>query len=580
MDTFYSAGMAIGRKSGRALCGSLAILGLTTALTGLMSTSARADSAAASCDPYKDFKCMDSYLGDGFFERIGNYYKLEMDQAGPPADPDAPAARRDYWPGTPETSPPMPFTEWPHGGTNPIGVTRPNSVDSPFMSAIANTSVGQWMANNNLQLYGWVDGGFNMSTNTTKPGGNAPAAYIYTPNTFEFDQAVLYLDRFADTVQTDHIDWGMRLSAIYGENYRYTTSYGMASYQLLKKNDVNGYDFPMLYGDLFIPFIGEGLNIRVGRYIAIPDTEAQLAPNNYMYTHSITYSFDNYTTTGLQLTQAVTKNLTVQASILTGTEAPLWHDGATMNNQFKATSDESNPFNTGAKMLKDPGAMPSFAGCIRYTTDSGNDTVYPCADGLNNGKWGYNNLQWYGTTYYHKFNDKWHITFESYDMQIKNVPNARNTQVQEIYADGGLFNSPQYMPFNGSNMAYCKTPGQLTCNTQSFGLVSYLNYSPDPLNNISFRPEFYDDMQGQRTGTRARYVDVGIGWQHWLSPQFEFRPELVYYRSIGGDAFNGNSNSGICDPASPTPSTCGTSSMVNGNKNQMTELSMDAILHF
>ena len=105
-------------------------------------------------------------------------------------------------------------------------------------------------------------------------------------------------------------------------------------------------------------------------------------------------------------------------------------------------------------------------------------------------------------------------------------------------------------------------------------MVSYLNYSPDPLNNFSFRPEFYNDMEGQRTGTKARYVDVGIGWQHWLSPQFEFRPELVYYRSIGGDAFNGNSDCTNCT------FNARTHSMSYGDKNQMTELSMDAILHF
>ena len=130
----------------------------------------------------------------------------------------------------------MPFTEWPYGGTTPLGVTRPNSIDSPLMEAIADTSIGKWMGDNNLQLYGWIDVGANISSSTTKPGGNAPAAYLYTPNTFQLDQAVLYLDRFPDTVQKDHVDWGLRLSAIYGENYRYTTAYGLDSGQLLNAN--------------------------------------------------------------------------------------------------------------------------------------------------------------------------------------------------------------------------------------------------------------------------------------------------------------------------------------------------------
>ena len=29
----------------------------------------------------------------------------------------------------------------------------------------------------------------------------------------------------------------------------------------------------------------------------------------------------------------------------------------------------------------------------------------------------------------------------------------------------------------------------------------------------------------------AVYYDVGLGWQHWLSPQIEMRPEFTWYRS-------------------------------------------------
>ncbi|HYB51948.1 MAG TPA: outer membrane beta-barrel protein, partial [Burkholderiaceae bacterium] len=278
---------------------------------------------AAKCDPYRNFECLDEYLGQGFWERLVNYYKLEWGQAAAPADPKAPPSRRDGWPATPQTTPPMPFTEWPYGGTTPLGVTRTGSADSPLSTALGNTSVGKWMGDTGLQLYGWVDVGANISSNTTKPGGNAPAAYLYTPNTFQLDQAVLYLDRFPDTVQSDHVDWGLRMSAIYGENYRYTTAYGTVSWQLLNRNRVNGYDFPMMYGELFIPQVKEGLMIRVGRYISLPDIEAQLAPNNYMYTHSMTYTYDNYTNTGIQTTLAWTKQFFIQLGVSVGTEASL-----------------------------------------------------------------------------------------------------------------------------------------------------------------------------------------------------------------------------------------------------------------
>jgi len=51
----------------------------------------------------------------------------------------------------------------------------------------------------------------------------------------------------------------------------------------------------------------EGSLVRFGRYIPLPDIEAQLAPNSYMYTPSMTYTYDNYTNSGLQATLVVTK---------------------------------------------------------------------------------------------------------------------------------------------------------------------------------------------------------------------------------------------------------------------------------
>ena len=222
-----------------------------------------------TCDPYVDYNCAPSKASHGAqveastvpairtsITNVSTTISATILQSGssattssngarasrPPILRRRPARRSDAaWPPTPQSSPPMPFTEWPYGGTQNIGVTRPNSVDSPLMVAIANTGLGKLMSDAHIQVYGWINGGGNISTNSVKPGGNAPAAYDYTPNTIQLDQAVLYIERLADTVQNDHVDWGFRFSALYGENYRYTTAYGLMSYQLLNHNLVNGY---------------------------------------------------------------------------------------------------------------------------------------------------------------------------------------------------------------------------------------------------------------------------------------------------------------------------------------------------
>src|ERR1700680_2879236 len=97
-------------------------------------------------------------------------------------------------------------------------------------------------------------------------------------------------------------------------------------------NLFNGYDFPMMYGELYIPQVAEGLLFRLGRFISLPDIEAQLAPNNSFYSHALTYGWDNYTNTGLQSTLALSPNWFLQLGVTVGTEAAPWHWGQTVPN--------------------------------------------------------------------------------------------------------------------------------------------------------------------------------------------------------------------------------------------------------
>lgn len=536
------------------------LAGVSLAAFGLVGAAQAADTlppmGSSFCDPYKKYSCLDSYLGTDFVTRLINYYRLEWGHDAAPADPKAPPSRRDYWPATPQSTPPMPFTEWPYGGSTTIGVTRPSSIDSPLMAALGNTAVGQALNDNHVQIYGWINAGGNLSNNTVR-GGNAPAAYDYNPNTVQLDQAVVYIERLPDTVQKDHIDWGFRLAPIYGENYRYTTAYGLWSYQLLNQNKNYGYDLPMAYGEVFIPQIAEGLLVRFGRYISIPDIEAQLAPNNYMYTHSMTYTFDNYTNTGIQTTLAVTKNWMVQLGVSVGSDTMPWNYKATIANPFP------NPLFPGSTMPKDPGAVPSVTAGVRWTSDSGNDNIYVVGDALNSGTWGYNNLQWLGLTYYHKFNDQWHISFETYNLHQNNVLNANNPTALAAFQAGGTPFSPQYLPFNAPGLAQCNSAAVFSCKAEVQTYLMYLNYKATPLDNISYRLEYYDDKEGQRTGVKTAYLETGIGWQHWFSPQIEIRPEFSFYRSLNAPAFNGNANLGIAP-----------------NKSTALVGSADIILHF
>ena len=155
------------------------------------------------------------------------------------------------------------------------------------------------------------------------------------------------------------------------------------------------------------------------------------------------------------------------------------------------------------------------------------------------------------------------MAFETYNVHESNVPNVNNPVAVAAIQNGGTPFSPQYLPFNAPGGAQCNNAASLTCTANVQAFLAYWNYQVGPLTNLSLRTEYFDDMQGQRTGVATAYEGVAFGAQHWLSPQIELRPEIAYYHADDGKPFGGNSNHGI-----------------PGNRSQSVILSGDAIIHF
>jgi Putative beta-barrel porin-2, OmpL-like. bbp2/Carboxypeptidase regulatory-like domain len=200
----------------------------------------------------------------------------------------------------PVDGPPFPFSDWPYGGSVVIGA--PWTQSSPLMQALWSGPHGEAWKKSGVQIYGWLNAGCNVSTSDKSRYANFPEAYAEVSDACLPDQEVLYIERQPDTVQKDHFDWGFRFTNLYGIDYRFTTAKGYFSRQLLGKNYEYGYDLVMAYVDLYFPHAADGMNVRIGRYISLPDIEAQLAPNNYTYSHSLLYTFDAYTQTGINAT--------------------------------------------------------------------------------------------------------------------------------------------------------------------------------------------------------------------------------------------------------------------------------------
>jgi hypothetical protein len=420
-----------------------------------------------------------------FLQRLGTAYRQDWHPT--PTTGPAPAAPAFRF-SSPLDSPPFPAADYSVGGTPTIGV--PDTQTYPLMQAINQNQT-------RTKVYGWLNGGFNVSTSNKGDGANAPASYYVNPNRITADQAVLYIERLPDTVQTDHIDWGFRIAQLYGQDYRFTTSKGVLSQQLLARNHENGYDPVMYYLDLYIPQVARGLNIRMGRYISLPDIEAQLAPNNYTYSHSLLYTVDPYTQTGIVASIKLSEHWLVQAGISAGNDVALWT----------------------------PDAQPTGTACADYTWHKDGDSLYTCINSLNGGKYAYNNVQSFYETWYHKFNARWHTDTETWFMYERQVPNI-----------GGNVANP-ITPEIGANGAFCSY-GERTCFAPEVAVVNYLEYEHDTHNYFSFRNEFVDDIKGQRTGYTTTYSEHLLSWGHWIGSTILFRPEIRFEHSYNLAAYD------------------------------------------
>jgi hypothetical protein len=501
---------------------------------------------------------------DGFFTRWGKAYVADW-SGTTPTDPNAPKRR-----GTPPpiSSPPFPAGDYPIGGTQVIGA--PDTQTYPLQEAI-DKSPTKLSA---IKWYGWIAIGGNGSTNNRGNASkgiaaNAPSAYDEFPNTVVLDQLALYTEKLADTTQTDHFDWGFRLTNLYGQDYRYTTSHGLLSQQLLVKNAQYGYDPVMFYVDLYFPKLGQGSDLRIGRYISLPDIEAQLAPNNYTYSHSILYTYDCYTQLGANLTTKINDNWTVQVGISPGCDTMPW------------TTD----------------AQVTGNACLVYTWNNGGDVSNACANTINNGKYAYNNLAAYYETWYHKINEHWHTDTEFWYQYMRDTPNMYwyNTGVPN--GPLSMFLSPTPWPEHtsaGATLnfgAVCQNPTlpasqqSARCLANEWAVTNYVEH--DFWNHqasLNIRNEVVDDLKGQRTGTPAVYEEHMVGFDFWAGSTVTFRPEVSYVHSFspyGLRALDISPGASVAALSNLSPGETPLQAMKTlGAKTQALILAADIIWHF
>jgi hypothetical protein len=361
--------------------------------------------------------------------------------------------------------------------------------------------VGDLLQSDRIRLYGWVtiEGNFSNDRNS-----NSPFSYWIRPNKLDMDQTIVRLERQVDTVQTDPIDWGFRSTALYGIDYRYMTAGGWTSDQLLLNNRLYGFDATEQYIDVYVPWVAQGMVVRVGRWIACPDIETQFAPDNYMGSHSILFTYDTYTQTGAMFTFKLSDQWMVQAGIIAGTDMAPWY----------------------------PGAIPTGFFGLRWVAKDNNNAFYTCLNEINNSDFryyqhrgqltGHDNFNYLVTTWEHRINPLMHTKTEAYIMRQKDALVGGTPSLGPVQMFGGGGGPGAFIP--GTSLNY--------------GVLNYSMFQTSKKGFITVRNEWWCDPQGERTGFRGVYSSHAIGLTHNFSPELQVRPEIGYYRNWTEPAFD------------------------------------------
>jgi Putative beta-barrel porin-2, OmpL-like. bbp2 len=405
----------------------------------------------------------------------------------------------------PFASPPFPSGEFQ--GSPLVGVPPSDEV-YPLMELIYKSQKGDAIKKSRIKAYGWINASANVSTSRRT---NLPDAYWFVPNHIEMDQAVFRLERELDSVQTSHVDIGFRSTILYGTDYRFITAGGWTSNQLLRRNQLYGYDFTEQYIDLYIPWIAQGMIIRTGRWISCPDIETQFAPDNYMGSHSLLYTYDTSTQTGVMLTAMINKYWTVQAAIHAGTDMAPWYKGAVPTGMF----------------------------AVRWVARDNKDSIYLVLNSINSAKFrhfrvagrraGHDNFNCLAGTWQHAFTDKFIAKTEGYFMWQRDA------------VVGGTPIIGPSRPYASAGKIGSDIPG----TTWTYGVVNYTMYAFSKKGFVTLRNEIWRDADGERSGFRGTYTSHAIGMTYNYTPIFQIRPEIGYYRNWDHRAFDKGKRRGI-----------------------------------
>jgi hypothetical protein len=197
------------------------------------------------------------------------------------------------------------------------------------------------MSGSRFSISGWTDMSF---TGSSASQSNLPMGFNYKANEFLLQQNRLRIDYAVDE-KSACPSFGFRSDWILpGSDYIFTLPRGIWNNQLTANNggpNTYGIDPFQFYGEVYLPGIFQGVDVKVGRFCMLQGVEMTEATMNLMASHSYTFLADPFTHTGILTTTRLGDGLVVQGAVATGSD-----------------------------IFFDPAAQATFVGGVKWTSAS------------------------------------------------------------------------------------------------------------------------------------------------------------------------------------------------------------------
>jgi hypothetical protein len=332
-----------------------------------------------------------------------------------------------------------------------------------LMEALQGTYPGWLLDGNGLRVSGWADASY-----TAGSAGpiNLPMGFNYRSFEPLLQQAWLRFERPVNTAATTPT-FGFRTDTFVGTDYRFTIARGLFDRQLTaNKGDPANYGFDpvQFYGEAYLPQVGRGLDVKVGRFFAQFGAETTDAISTPLASRSYNFIYNPFTHTGVLATQKLDDAWSFQAGLATGSD-----------------------------VFFDSGITPTFLGSVKWAPPTGRASVL-LATVVGSGRYyqanALNQPQLVDLVYTYKITDRLTYTLDALA--------ARQDHVTH-------FGSVHW-----------------------FAVDHYLTQTLGPRLTATARLEFFEDAQGQRTGFRGLYTAGTLGLAFKPRPWLTFRPEVRY----------------------------------------------------